>query len=409
MIGHSGGVAFVQPQPLSRAKEEEMRTPRGVGQYSVLNGFKYLASGPGSFGKRFFFCVSLIFTSARRNFWWTQIAEKQGAKLILGAIPLAEHKREIKKLGVRSFLTLLEPHERVHSLVMPLFAEPKSEFGQKIIEAEDVRPLSSEQIQQGVDYIRGELEAGRSVYVHCKAGVGRSASVVLSYLMLEAVKNGTPYRDVKEAYRALKKLRPQVNLNKRQLRAVEEWYAAQPEVIAQAAAKAEIEGLRGESLRMPEAVQRQLSVDLDRQLFQVGSEGKAKRYTGDTKVTDFKSALRVINGGEELDPKLFEHIAICSQQAGLSTPMSAAVQEFFPNGLSVSDIPGEMQQIRITKEKDGTWTVTQSRKLCLRKMEGGGLAPSTVILETEMRLSATGEPLGFRSSFQKIDDPAITA
>lgn len=35
----------------------------------------------------------------------------------------------------------------------------------------------------GIDYVRGHIENGKNVLVHCAAGVSRSASLVIAYMM----------------------------------------------------------------------------------------------------------------------------------------------------------------------------------------------------------------------------------
>ena len=52
--------------------------------------------------------------------------------------------------------------------------------------------------------------AGKTVYVHCKAGKGRSASVVMCYLCQKH--NVSP----EEAFKMLKEKRPQIDLGAKQ-------------------------------------------------------------------------------------------------------------------------------------------------------------------------------------------------
>ena len=47
----------------------------------------------------------------------------------------------------------------------------------------DFQPPSLPCIQQGLDIIEQEKTSGQSVYVHCKAGKGRSAVVAACYLI----------------------------------------------------------------------------------------------------------------------------------------------------------------------------------------------------------------------------------
>ena len=60
-------------------------------------------------------------------------------------------------------------------------------------------------IESGVDFIHRHVTQGGSVYVHCKAGRARSATVVLCYLV--AYKHMTP----QAAQQYLLEKRPHIN------------------------------------------------------------------------------------------------------------------------------------------------------------------------------------------------------
>jgi atypical dual specificity phosphatase len=64
---------------------------------------------------------------------------------------------------------------------------------------------SEEHLREGVAFIRERVGRGEKVYVHCKAGRGRSATLGLCYLMMS---QGISAR---EAHRYLKKVRRQVD------------------------------------------------------------------------------------------------------------------------------------------------------------------------------------------------------
>jgi len=68
----------------------------------------------------------------------------------------------------------------------------------------DFTPPTIEQLEHGVNFITDQVNAGRPVYVHCKAGKGRSASMVMGYLIRE--RGMTP----KEAQVYLLERRPQI-------------------------------------------------------------------------------------------------------------------------------------------------------------------------------------------------------
>lgn len=79
-------------------------------------------------------------------------------------------------------------------------------------------------LDRGVDFVQRQLEAGRSVLVHCAKGRGRSAAIVTAYLMAH---EGLSYQ---EAYELLKGQRPLITLEGRHRRALENWQAARANV-----------------------------------------------------------------------------------------------------------------------------------------------------------------------------------
>lgn len=67
---------------------------------------------------------------------------------------------------------------------------------------------SREKLLQGAERIHSELEKGRKVFVHCMAGVSRSPSVVICYLLI--------YRQMSfsSAYCMVREKRPLVSLHR---------------------------------------------------------------------------------------------------------------------------------------------------------------------------------------------------
>jgi protein-tyrosine phosphatase len=47
----------------------------------------------------------------------------------------------------------------------------------------DGLPIPSQQLRQGAAFIHQQVEAGRRVLVHCQAGVSRSVTMMLAYLI----------------------------------------------------------------------------------------------------------------------------------------------------------------------------------------------------------------------------------
>jgi hypothetical protein len=63
------------------------------------------------------------------------------------------------------------PHERIHGYLW--------------LPAPDGRAPSLEQLSQGVAFIRASIDAGKGVFVHCKAGQGRAPLLCACYLIAE--------------------------------------------------------------------------------------------------------------------------------------------------------------------------------------------------------------------------------
>jgi protein-tyrosine phosphatase len=69
---------------------------------------------------------------------------------------------------------------------------------------EDGEPVSSDALRRGTDFILDRVEAGQSVLVVCGAGVSRSSTFVLSYLLSKG-------QDLESAFRLLRKQHPQAS------------------------------------------------------------------------------------------------------------------------------------------------------------------------------------------------------
>lgn len=117
--------------------------------------------------------------------WWHKITPN----LYLGAIPLANkgHDKELKKMGVKSVFTILEDYE---VKTETFFSKPVSEnewkkqgIRHKRLICRDMTAIPLGELQKAVQWVRHQVIFDKSVYVHCKAGRGRSAMVVIAYLI----------------------------------------------------------------------------------------------------------------------------------------------------------------------------------------------------------------------------------
>jgi atypical dual specificity phosphatase len=96
---------------------------------------------------------------------------------------------------------------------------------QKIINSRDFDAIKVEDICAGVSYIEESLEkikkdgSYNKIYVHCKAGHGRSATLVMAYIMKH--NNMDPYT----AYTFVKNKRCAVNLSGPQYNSLEKYHS----------------------------------------------------------------------------------------------------------------------------------------------------------------------------------------
>ena len=106
--------------------------------------------------------------------WWDPVDDA----VILGARPLRRDvARFAKELGVTGVVNMCEE-----------YCGPKDLYEQFKIEqlwlpTVDFNPPSVEDISKGVEFIQKHADNGGRVYVHCKAGRARSATVVLCWLV----------------------------------------------------------------------------------------------------------------------------------------------------------------------------------------------------------------------------------
>jgi protein-tyrosine phosphatase len=150
------------------------------------------------------------------NLWWNKI---EPHNIYLGALPLKTegHLDSILGLGVTRILSMVENFELEDGWrEVPVKAADWQKQGVEVeqIHAIDSYPLKLSEIERGVNYLVRNLEEGHIVYVHCKAGRGRSATIVIAYLMK------FQKLSYEEAFAYVKKQRPKIHLSAAQRQAV---------------------------------------------------------------------------------------------------------------------------------------------------------------------------------------------
>ncbi|KAF9614721.1 hypothetical protein IFM89_020132, partial [Coptis chinensis] len=100
--------------------------------------------------------------------------------LLLGAVPFPKDVPRLKQLGVGGVITLNEPYETL----VPTSLYRAHGIEHLVIPTRDyLFAPSASDINRAVDFIHRNACCGRTTYVHCKAGRGRSTTIVLCYLV----------------------------------------------------------------------------------------------------------------------------------------------------------------------------------------------------------------------------------
>ena len=173
-----------------------------------------------------YYLVSLAFNKLRyKSKWWTTGISKQ---VILGALPLqsSNHASILTHhpYNVTAVLSIVEDFELEPSIVAePVASTLWSKLGvsQKIINVEDMTPLTQDQLKESSKFIKDQINQGQNVYVHCKAGRGRSVMAVMAYLIDHHGLSSS------NAYTKIKEKRPHVHLLKKQWISINQYYENQ--------------------------------------------------------------------------------------------------------------------------------------------------------------------------------------
>ncbi len=108
---------------------------------------------------------------ARR--WWDHV----DPQVILGALPFTAHVSRLHKSGVRAVVNTCDE-----------YAGPIAEYTQVGIEqfhmpTPDFTHPDLADVERAVEFVQSHAEQGHTVYIHCKAGRARSATVALCWLV----------------------------------------------------------------------------------------------------------------------------------------------------------------------------------------------------------------------------------
>ncbi len=131
----------------------------------------------------------------KHRHWWDEI----DPAVVLGALPFGRDVPGLARSGVTAVVNTCEEYAG------PVAAYEKFGIRQFRMPTVDFTHPTLADIEKAVKFIEMQVQLGGKVYVHCKAGRGRSATVVACWLI--AARGLTRH----EAQRLLSQKRPHVN------------------------------------------------------------------------------------------------------------------------------------------------------------------------------------------------------
>jgi len=106
--------------------------------------------------------------------WWNRIDKN----LILGAMPFHVMVPTLYREGVRAVVNTCDEWEG------PVSAYREHNIKHHWTPVIDYTSPTEDQIEKAVEFMRKTAERGDTVYLHCKAGKGRSVTIAICYLMI---------------------------------------------------------------------------------------------------------------------------------------------------------------------------------------------------------------------------------
>ncbi|XP_010049598.2 phosphatidylglycerophosphate phosphatase PTPMT1 [Eucalyptus grandis] len=203
---------------IEEVEDEERERGGGVQGEMVVASYdtKRVLVGAGA---RILFYPTLLYNVFRNKIqaefrWWDEIDQF----LLLGAVPFPKDVPRLKQLGVGGVITLNESYETL----VPSSLYHAHGIDHLVIPTRDyLFAPSFIDIDRAVDFIYRNSSRGQTTYVHCKAGRGRSTTIVLCYLV--KYKHMSPAA----ALEYVRSRRPRVLLAPAQWKAVQEYSKGQ--------------------------------------------------------------------------------------------------------------------------------------------------------------------------------------
>lgn len=122
------------------------------------------------------------------------------------------------KMGIRAVVSLIERQEFEELGISYMdYINTLNELGMELLHAptRDGYAPDTATLMSILMWMDSRINSGKPTLVHCKAGVGRSPTVIIGYLMFKGYSMG-------EAFKRLLMVNPEVRLSYQQVRVLEE-------------------------------------------------------------------------------------------------------------------------------------------------------------------------------------------
>ncbi len=105
--------------------------------------------------------------------WWDEVDQN----VVLGALPFASDIAKLAEIGVGAVVNTCEEYPG------PVAEYEKHHVEQLRVPTVDFTHPTLESVERAVAFMEQQVAAGKRIYVHCKAGRARSATVVACWLI----------------------------------------------------------------------------------------------------------------------------------------------------------------------------------------------------------------------------------
>ncbi|MCB9644715.1 MAG: dual specificity protein phosphatase family protein [Myxococcales bacterium] len=164
---------------------------------------------------RIIYAPTVLYQLATRIFTKRRVWDVVDETLVLGAMPLRWDVKKLASMGIKGVINNCAEYSG------PQKSYARYNIDQFYLPVIDFTPPKLEEINAALSFIEQHRQRGERVYLHCKAGRGRSATIALCYLI-------TRYQLTPEqAQQRLQAIRPRIVRDLWQREVVQEFFLQQ--------------------------------------------------------------------------------------------------------------------------------------------------------------------------------------